>query len=166
MDKLTVKTPSPKCRPYSVSYLIKFIDWRYNQSRWHFRPALWTITPLPSLWLLLPPPFPRVNKYTVHTYTVRKEGGGEYEITGGEGASDRYNACREVPLQVKFFSIWHCFLSVKSFYALGGEGADPRPWLRVPARQQAVLRAGAQAQRVPQAGSCRPGAVHLPYIFS
>ncbi len=57
MDKSTKKTPDLKCRLYSC--LIEFIDWRYSQACLYFRPALWTIAPLSSLWLDLdPPPFP------------------------------------------------------------------------------------------------------------
>jgi hypothetical protein len=51
------------------------------------------------------------------------------------------------------------------YLSLGGERADPGSWLRVPARQQALLRAGAQAQRVSQAGACRPGAAHLHLLY-
>ncbi len=38
MDKITFKTPNPQCRLYWC--LIEFIDWRYSQSCWYFRPAL------------------------------------------------------------------------------------------------------------------------------
>ncbi len=40
MDEGTIKTPSPICRLYWC--LIEFIDWRYSQSCWYFRPLLWT----------------------------------------------------------------------------------------------------------------------------
>ncbi len=33
-----------KCRLYWCS--VEFIDWRFSQSCWYFRPALWTIAPL------------------------------------------------------------------------------------------------------------------------
>jgi hypothetical protein len=39
MDQITMKTPNPKCRFYWC--LIDFIDWRYSQSCWYFRPLLW-----------------------------------------------------------------------------------------------------------------------------
>ncbi len=38
MDQITVKTPNPKCSLYWC--LIEFIDWRYSQSCWYFRPLL------------------------------------------------------------------------------------------------------------------------------
>ncbi len=44
MDQITIKTPNPKCRLYWC--LIEFIDWRYSQSYWYFRPRLWTSAPL------------------------------------------------------------------------------------------------------------------------
>ncbi len=59
----TIKTQHPKCRLYWC--LMKFIDWRYSQSCWYFRPLLWTVAPLPSLWPPPPPPLPKVNvQYT------------------------------------------------------------------------------------------------------
>ncbi len=64
------KTPNPKCRLYWC--LLEFIDWRYSQSCWYFRPALWTVD---SLTLSLvnfsppPPPLPCVNKYILYTRT-------------------------------------------------------------------------------------------------
>jgi hypothetical protein len=46
MDLLAVKTPNPKCRLYWC--LIEFIDWRYSQSCWYFRPSFvnYSIAPL------------------------------------------------------------------------------------------------------------------------
>ncbi len=38
IDQITIKTPDPKCRLYWC--LIEFIDWRYSQSCWYFRPLL------------------------------------------------------------------------------------------------------------------------------
>jgi hypothetical protein len=38
MDQITIKTPNSKCRLYWC--LIEFIDWRYSQACWYFRPAL------------------------------------------------------------------------------------------------------------------------------
>jgi hypothetical protein len=55
MDKITLKTPNPKCRLYWC--LIEFRDWRYSQSWWYFRPVVWTSAPLPSL-QFTSPPFP------------------------------------------------------------------------------------------------------------
>ncbi len=39
--KLTIKTPNPKCRLFGC--WTEFVDGRYSQSCWYFRPALWTI---------------------------------------------------------------------------------------------------------------------------
>jgi hypothetical protein len=59
-----------------MSFLLMFnkvyIDWKYSQSCWYFRPAL-TISPVSS------PPLPCVNKYSVYGTrilycTVRKDG--------------------------------------------------------------------------------------------
>jgi hypothetical protein len=49
MDQITIKITYPKCRIYWR--LIEFVDRRYRQSRWYFRPALWSIATLlpPSL---------------------------------------------------------------------------------------------------------------------
>ncbi len=63
MDEGTIKTQNPKCRLYWC--LINFIDWRYSQSCWYFRPLLWTVAPLPSL--LPPPPLPKVNEQYILT---------------------------------------------------------------------------------------------------
>ncbi len=40
-------------------FIVEYIDWRYSQSCWYFRPALWTIAPL-TLFLVSssPPPSP------------------------------------------------------------------------------------------------------------
>ncbi len=48
MGQITIKTPNPKCRLYWC--LIDFIDGRYSQSCWHFRPLLWTRAALTSHW--------------------------------------------------------------------------------------------------------------------
>jgi hypothetical protein len=58
MDQISIKTPNPKCRLYWC--LIEFIDLRYSQSCWYFRPLLWTSAPLTFSLVHLPPcpPFP------------------------------------------------------------------------------------------------------------
>jgi hypothetical protein len=38
MEQISIKTPNPKCRIFWC--LIEFIDWRYSQSWWYFRPLL------------------------------------------------------------------------------------------------------------------------------
>jgi hypothetical protein len=38
-NNITIKTPNPKCRLYWC--LIEFIDWRFSQSCWYLRPALY-----------------------------------------------------------------------------------------------------------------------------
>jgi hypothetical protein len=49
-----LQTPNPKCRLYRC--LIEFIDWRYSQSYWYFRPLLWTSAPLTLSLVHYPPP--------------------------------------------------------------------------------------------------------------
>ena len=66
---ITIKIPNPKCRLHRC--FIEFIDCRYSQSYWYFRPALWTIALVTFSLVSSPPlPLPCVNKYTVQTYTV------------------------------------------------------------------------------------------------
>ncbi len=63
--------------------LLEFIDWRYSQSYWYFRPSFVNCCPsnfLSGSTLLPPSPLPCVNKYTVYTYTVCK--GGRYGVLG------------------------------------------------------------------------------------
>jgi hypothetical protein len=54
--------------------LSEFIDWRYSQSCWYFRPSFvnWCPSPLLSGSTLPPLPPLCVNKYTVYTYAVCK----------------------------------------------------------------------------------------------
>ncbi len=63
-----IKTPNPRCRLHRC--LIEFIDWRYSQSCWYFRPALWTIAPL-TFSLVSSLPLSCVNKYIycIHVYS-------------------------------------------------------------------------------------------------
>ncbi len=44
MDQISIKKPNCKCRLYWC--FIQFMDWRYSQSCWYFRPLLWTSAPL------------------------------------------------------------------------------------------------------------------------
>ncbi len=60
MDEGSIKTPNPKCRLYWC--LIEFIDRRYSQSCWYFRPLLWTSAPL--TFYRTSPTFPHFPKYT------------------------------------------------------------------------------------------------------
>ncbi len=79
MDELTIKTPNPKCRLHGC--LVEFRDWRYSQSCWYFRPALWTIAPI-TFSLVSSPPLFCVNKYTVYQCS------GSMTFWGGSGSSD------------------------------------------------------------------------------
>ncbi len=72
MDKMSIKTPNPKCCLYWC--LIEFIDWRYSESCVYFRPLLWTSAPLTFLLVQLPPP-PQtpdtwLASYSIHSYTI------------------------------------------------------------------------------------------------
>ncbi len=61
MDQINIKTPNPKCHLHW--YLIEFIDWRYSQPCWYFRPLLWTSAlPTPTL-LHFPLHLSCVNRY-------------------------------------------------------------------------------------------------------
>ncbi len=44
MDQISIKIPNAKCRLYWCS--LEFIDRRYSQQGWYFRPLLWTSAPL------------------------------------------------------------------------------------------------------------------------
>jgi hypothetical protein len=73
MDEGTIKTQNPKCRLYWC--LIEFIDWRYSQSCWYFRP----LCELVPLYLLsdLPHPSPTSqSKRTVYETVFGCGGGG------------------------------------------------------------------------------------------
>jgi hypothetical protein len=78
MDKISIKTPNPKCRLYWC--LIEFIEWRFSQSCWYFRPLLLTSAPLTFSLVRLPPSPPPlcVNKYRGMSlqYTGCNGGGG------------------------------------------------------------------------------------------
>jgi hypothetical protein len=68
---LNYKDTNPTCRLFWC--LIEFIDCRYIPSCWYFQPLLWTVAPLPSLWVLTsatPPPFPKKTYITVYTDSV------------------------------------------------------------------------------------------------
>ncbi len=125
MDKLTIKTPNPKCRLYWC--LIEFIDWRYSQSCWYFRPALWTIAPLTFSLVGLPLPIPCVNTeqvYCIHLncvcYTVR---GGEFGVIGGEGPqTDKTPAAKSL-----YMSIWSIFLRC-DLDATGSRSVKKKPF--------------------------------------
>ncbi len=90
--------------------LSKFIDRRYSQSCWYFRPSFVNCCPLPfSLSQLYPFPMWISIKYTVYKYTVCKGGG----VWGSRPQTD--NTCLKVPLQVNFFR-WQLF--AQSFMSL------------------------------------------------
>ncbi len=100
MDLITtIKTPNPKCRLYWC--LIDFIDWRYIQSCWYFRPLLWISAPLTeSLVHLPPPPFPVWISTGVHVFIqCVMGGGGRGERIGG---LRQINTCPQVPLLISF----------------------------------------------------------------
>ncbi len=57
--------------------LLEFIDWRYCQSWWYFRPLMWTSAPLTFSLVHLPPssPFPVWISTEVCSHTVCNRGG-------------------------------------------------------------------------------------------
>ncbi len=119
MDQITIKTPNPKCRLYWC--LTEFVDWRYSQLCWYFRPLLWTSAPLifSLVHLLPPPPFPVWISTVVCIYTVCNGGG------GGEGI----RLCGE-----HIQELYTVFLTHRAYKIalpphkknLGGEGASDR----------------------------------------
>ncbi len=94
--------------------LSEFIDWRYSQSCWYFRPSFVNCCPSPLL-SGSTLPLPCVNKYTEYTYSVCK-GGRKYGVL----RLRQLNTWRKVHLQVDFLDddILHCFLWVLSFYGI------------------------------------------------
>ncbi len=57
-DVSTIPLPGVLDTSHHVSCIIEFIDWRYSQSCWYFRPLLWTSAPLSFSLVHLPPPPP------------------------------------------------------------------------------------------------------------
>ncbi len=117
---------------FLVCYLSEFTDWRYTVSHVGiFDAALWTVAPLTFSLLQLSPPPPHPPSlcqsivYTVQTmcgwwgvgvlspvgdhilqefntlYLTR------FRITKLLDHLRQINTCRKVPLQVKFFRLWH-----------------------------------------------------------
>ncbi len=108
LKKLTYKGLCGRC-------LSEFIDWKYSQSCWYFRPSFVNCSPLTfSLVQLSPPPspLPSVNSYTVYTYSIQCVRGGCYGVLG------QRNTSRKVPLQVNFFRWRHFPLPSMSFIFL------------------------------------------------
>jgi hypothetical protein len=61
---------------------VRFLDWRYTQSSWYFRPSFVNCCPSPLLSGSNLPPFPVWISILVYTYTVCKEGGCMYGVLG------------------------------------------------------------------------------------
>ncbi len=102
MDQIYIKTPNPKCRLFWS--LIEFIDWRYSQSCWYFRPHLWTSAPL-TFSLVHLPPFPVWISTGLFIQCVKGGGGGSGPQT------DKHRPPSTVPLLVKkpIFRIWYIY---------------------------------------------------------
>jgi hypothetical protein len=63
-ELINFKDATTKCRLYWC--LIEFIDWRYSQSCWYFRPSFVNYCPL-TFSLVQPTPLPKVNIHYVQT---------------------------------------------------------------------------------------------------
>ncbi len=114
MDKISIKTPNPKCSLYW--WLIEFIEWRYSQSCWYFRPLLWTSAPLTFSMFHLPPPLPPFPMWIstgVCIYTV---------CNGGKGSG-----CGESKYRIFTLCIW--------------PDSEPTKWLYRPKQKPRTGRA-------------------------
>ncbi len=82
--------PNHTFRPYWCA--IEFIDWRYSQSCWYFRPVLWNSAPLTFslVHLYPPPPFPVWISTCIQTVCNRG--------ARGSGGLRQINTCCQVPL--------------------------------------------------------------------
>jgi hypothetical protein len=85
MSQISIKTPNPTCRLYSC--LIEFIDWRYSQSCWSFRPLLWTSTSL-TFSLVHLPPLPLFPVWISTGVYIR--GLQCFKLNGNHTGNDRY----------------------------------------------------------------------------
>jgi hypothetical protein len=88
MEKISIKTPNPKCRLYWC--LIEFIYWRYSQSCGFFDPSCELAPPNLLTGSPTPPP-PPCEGICVHTV-----------CNGGIRGLRHINTCRQVPLLVNF----------------------------------------------------------------
>ncbi len=117
--------------------LLEFIDWRYSQSCWHFRPSFVNYCPSNLLSGSPPPPFPCVKKYGINIQFVAVRGWRLLGPVGDhilqefntlylkrfrtyktaralqtklrkEGGLRQINTCRKVPLQVQFLETTFC----------------------------------------------------------
>jgi hypothetical protein len=116
-------------------YLLEFIDWRYGQSFWFFRPRCWHLFP-PNPQIFLnpptppppPPPFP-VWISILYTRIHIVWGGG---VMGSAGsATDKH--LLQSPFTGQFFlddKILHCLISVLSFYEVTQRWGRAIGWVR------------------------------------
>jgi hypothetical protein len=75
---INYKDTTTKCRLYWC--LIEFIDWRYSQSCWYFRPRFVNYCP-PNLLSGSPPPLPpSQSEYSAYTHSEWLRGGGRGEV--------------------------------------------------------------------------------------
>ncbi len=91
----------------------EFIEWRYIQSCWYFRPSFVNCCPSPFL-SGSTLPLPCMNKDTIYTYTLQCVRGVVYGVLGLR----HINTCRNVPLQVNFVRWRHFALSSMSLIFL------------------------------------------------
>ncbi len=97
------KTPNPKCRLYCC--LIEFIDQRYSQSCWYFRPVFFNFCPSSLLWLSLPPPPFHVRISILYYTCIQFLTGRGVGVIGRDGGLRQIKHLPQSPLTGQFFQI-------------------------------------------------------------
>ncbi len=91
--------------------LIELIDWRYSQSCWYFRPALWTSAPLTFSLVHSPPSLCEIHVHFFCTYTVCNGVGVKGHRMGGGHKADKMPAAKITTFGIAFYqsnlSTWY-----------------------------------------------------------
>ncbi len=123
INNIDMKAKSHHLQNWSVKGLCgrglsEFIDWRYSQSCWYFRPRFLNVAHLTfSLHgsTLPPPAHPCENKYTVHIHVYSVWGNGVWV----SGPRTDKTAAKSLYRSIFFDdNILHCLLWVLSFYVV------------------------------------------------